>query len=147
MSLRDDLKKSLVEAAKAKDQVLLDTVRSIQSAIKYKEIEKRTELSEPEMLAAIATLCKQRRESIDQFQKGGRADLVAKETRELEILQRYLPAQLSRDEAEKAVLRAIEATGAKGPADMGRVMKAAMAELTGKADGKIVNEIVRSILK
>lgn len=140
------MKKSLVEAAKAKDQVRLDTVRAVQSAIRYREIEKKGELAEPEILAVISSLCKQHRESIDQFQKGGRPDLVAKETRELEILQAYLPAQLSRDQVEQVVRKVIEGTGAKGAGDMGRVMKAAMTELAGKADGRLVNEVVRSLL-
>lgn len=147
MSLKDELKKSLVEAAKAKDQVRLDAIRSVQSAIQYKEIEKRGELTETDVIAVIGTLCKQRRESIDQFQKGGRADLVAKETRELEILQKFLPAQLSREGVEKIVQRVIGEVGAKGADDFGKVMKAAVKELAGKADNRLVNEVVRSLLK
>ena len=147
MPSKDDLKRALVGAAKAKDQVWLDTLRSVQSALHYKEIEKRGELTEAEIFAIIGTLCKQRRESIDQFQKGGRADLVAKETRELEILQKYLPAQLSQAEVEKIVKRVIDEVGAKGPSEMGAVMKGVMKDLAGKADGKMVNEIVRSLLK
>lgn len=148
MSLKDDLQRALVDAAKARDQVRLDAIRSAQSAIHYREIEKkRGELTETEITAVIGTLCKQRRESIEQFQKGGRADLVAKEKRELEILEKYLPAQMSRPEVEKAVQRVIGELGAKGPGDMGRVMKAVMGELAGRADGKTVNEVVRSLLK
>jgi uncharacterized protein YqeY len=148
MSLKDDLKKTLVEAAKAKDQVWLDAIRSALSAIQYKEKEKvNVGLTEAEMLSVIGTLCKQRRESIEQFQKGGRADLVAKETRELEILQKFLPAQASRGEIEKVIQKVIVEVGAKGPQDLGLVMKGAMKELTGKADGKLVNEVVRSLLK
>jgi uncharacterized protein YqeY len=148
MSLKENLKKALVEAAKAKDQVRLDAVRSILSAIQYKEKERtNVELTEAEILAVIGTLCKQRRESIDQFQKGGRADLVAKESRELEILQKFLPEQLGRDEVEKTVQRLIAGLGAKGPNDFGRVMKEAVKELAGKADNRLVNEVVRSLLK
>ncbi len=147
MPLKDDLKKSLVESAKAKDQVRLDTIRSVQSAIQYREIEKKGALTDEEILSVLSGLCKKRRESIDQFQKGGRADLVAKETRELEILQKFLPAQLSREEVEKEIRKVIEQLGAKGAADMGRVMKGCMAGLSGKADGKVVSELVRSLLK
>ena len=147
MSLKDELKTSLVSAAKAKDQVLLDTIRAVQSAIRYKEIEKKSEFSDAEIIAVISTLCKQRRESIDQFQKGGRADLVAKETRELEILQKYLPAQLSEEEVKQTIQKIIADTGAKGPADMGRVIKEAMKQFAGKADGKAVSELVKSLLK
>lgn len=147
MSLKEELKSSLVKAAKARDQVSLDTVRSIQSAIRYKEIDKKHELTEEEIIQVISTLCKQHRESIDQFEKGGRVDLVAKEKQELQFLQKFLPAQLSRDEVLKIVQKAVSETGASGAADMGKVMKAAMKELSGKADGSVVNEVVRSLLK
>lgn len=147
MPLKDELKKSLVEAAKAKDQLRLDAIRSIQSAIHYKEIEKRGELTEAEQLAVIGTLCKQRRESIDQFQKGGRTDLVKKETLELEILQKFLPEQLPRTEVEKIVQKAIGDVGANGAGAIGPVMKAVMKEIAGRADGKMVNEVVRALLK
>lgn len=146
MSIRDDLKRSLVESAKARDQIRLDTVRSIQSAVRYKEIEKRGELTELEILSVIRTLCKQHRESIEQFKKGGREDLASKEERELGILEKYLPAQLSREEIEKVVKQVVAETGAKGAGDLGRVMKEAMKQLAGKADGKIVSEVVKSLL-
>lgn len=147
VSLREEFKKSLIEAAKARDQVRLDTIRAIQSAVKYKEIEKRGELTDPEILSVIGTLCKQRRESIEQFQKGGRQELADKESRELSILEKFLPAQLSRGEVEKVVGQAIKDLGAAGPSALGQVMKEAMKRLAGQADGKLVNEIVRSLLK
>lgn len=146
-SLREELKKSLVEAAKARDQVRLDTIRAVQSAIRYKEIDKKGELTDPEILSVIGTLCKQRRESIEQYTQGGRADLAEKESRELSILEKFLPAQLSRPEIEKIVGEVIAQTGASGAAAMGQVMKEAMKRLAGQADGKIVNEVVRSLLK
>ena len=146
-SLREELKKSLVEAAKAKDQLRLDAVRSVQSAIRYKEIEKRSELADAEILSVIGTLCKQRRESIDQFKKGGRQDLADKESKELAVLEKFLPAQLSKEEIEKTVAKAISDLGVSGPSAMGQVMKEAMARMAGQADGKVVNEIVRSLLK
>jgi uncharacterized protein YqeY len=147
MSLRDDLKKALVDSAKAKDQVQLDTIRGIQSAIRYKEIDKRGELTDPEILSVIQTLCKQRRESIEQFKNGGRTELAEKETRELQILEKYLPAQLSREAVEKAVSQVIADLKLSGPSAMGAVMKEVMKRLSGQADGKVVNEIVRSLLK
>jgi uncharacterized protein YqeY len=148
MALREDLKREMVEAMKAKDQLRLDTIRAIQSAIRYKEIEKKgVVLTEPEIVSVIGTLCKQRRESIDQFQKGGRADLAEKETRELEVLQKYLPAQLSRSEVETKVAAVIQELGITSPADMGRAMKEAMKRLAGQADGKVVSEVVSTLLK
>ncbi len=147
MSLKDDLKKASVEAAKARDQIWLDTIRSIQSGVHYKEIEKRSALNDTEILGVIKTLCKQRREAIESFEKGGRQDLADKEKREFAILEKFLPEQLSREEIEKIVRRVIGETGAKGPSDMGKVMKAALADLAGKADGKLVSEIVKGLLQ
>lgn len=148
MSIRDDLKRSLVEAAKAKDQLRLDTIRSVMTAVQYKEKEKaNVALTEPEILSVIQTLCKQHRESIDQFRKGAREDLAAKEERELGILEKYLPAQLSREEIEKAIAGVIAGLGVSGASAMGQVMKETMKQLAGKADGKVVSEIVRSLLK
>ncbi len=146
MSLKEDLKKTLVASAKAKDQVRLDTIRAIQSAVRYKEIEKRSELMDPEIVSVIGSLCKQRRDSIEQFQKGGRQDLVDKESRELGILQEFLPEPLSQEEIEKVIRKVIGETGAAGIKDMGNVMKVAVKELAGKADGKLVSDLVRSLL-
>jgi uncharacterized protein YqeY len=146
MAIRDDLKKTLVEAAKARDQVLLDTVRAVQSAIRYKEIDKKGELTEAEIFSVIQTLCKQRRESVEQYTQGGRTDLATQEARELEILQKMLPAQASAEDIEAAVRKAITDIGAKGPQDMGKVMKPALAALAGKADGKVVSELVKKLL-
>ncbi len=146
MAIRDDLKKTLVEAAKAKDQVLLDTIRAVQSAIRYKEIDKKLQLTDTEVFSVIQTLCKQRRESVEQYRQGGRNDLADKETRELDILQKMLPAQASTEEVEAAVRKAIAEVGAKGPQDMGKVMKPVLAALAGKVDGKVVSELVKKLL-
>lgn len=146
MSLREELKKSLIESAKAKDQVRLDTIRGVQSAIRYKEIDKKGELADNEILSVIQTLCKQRRESIEQYKGGGRTDLADKEARELGILEKFLPAQLSREHVEKIAKEVIGETGAKGATDMGRVMKEAMKRMAGQADGKLVSEVVKSLL-
>lgn len=146
MSIREELKKSSVESAKAKDQVRLDTIRGVQSAIRYKEIDKRGELTDQEILSVIQSLCKQRRESIEQYKGGGRTDLADKESRELSILEKFLPAQLSREQVEKVAKEIVGETGAKGAADMGRVMKEAMKRLTGQADGKLVSDVVKALL-
>ena len=146
MAIRDDLKKTLVEAAKAKDQVLLDTIRAVQSAIRYKEIDKKLQLTDTEVFSVIQTLCKQRRESVEQYRQGGRNDLADKETRELDILQKMLPAQASTEEVEAAVRKAIAEVGAKGPQDMGKVMKPVLAALAGKVDRKVVSELVKKLL-
>ena len=146
MAIRDDLKKTLVESAKARDQVLLDTVRGIQSAVRYKEIEKMGVLADAEILQVISGLCKQRRESIEQYQNAKRMDLVEKETRELKILQTFLPEQLSTDAIRTEVEKIIKSLDAKGPADMGRVIKEAMKVFAGRADGKTVSETVKSLL-
>ncbi|HEX5038429.1 MAG TPA: GatB/YqeY domain-containing protein [bacterium] len=145
--LRDEFKKALVESAKARDQVRLDTIRAVQSAVRYKEIEKKGTLTDPEILSVINTLCKQRRESIEQFKNGGRTELAEKEARELSILEKFLPAQLSKEDVEKAVAQVIKDLGASGASAMGNVMKETMKRLAGQADGKLVNEIVRSQLK
>ena len=147
MNISDGLKKAAVEAAKARDQVKLDTVRMASSAIHYREIEKRSPLEEAEGMSVISTLCKQRKEAMEQFEKGGRADLVAKEKRELEILLSFLPPQLSRDEIAAKARQVIEAVGAKSRQDMGKVIKVLMKELAGKADGAMVSSVIGELLK
>jgi uncharacterized protein YqeY len=146
-ALREELKKSQVEAAKAKDQLRLDTIRAVQSAVRYKEIDKKGDLTDAEILAVIGTLCKQRRESIEQFQKGGRQELADKESRELSILEKFLPAQLPREEIEKVVAQVVKDLAVSEASALGAVMKEAMKRLAGQADGKAVNEVVRSLLK
>jgi uncharacterized protein YqeY len=122
------------------------TLRTLKSAIKYAEIEARRELGEQDLFAVIAQQAKQRRESIEEFKKGRRDDLVEKETADLAILESYLPAQLSEEEIKakaEAVIAELGVTDMKG---MGQVMKQLMAELKGQADGKVVNQIVRQLL-
>ncbi len=147
MNISDGLKKAAVEAAKARDQVKLDTVRMASSAIHYREIEKRSPLEEAEGMSVSFPLCKQRKEAMEQFEKGGRADLVAKEKRELEILLSFLPPQLSRDEIAAKARQVIEAVGAKSRQDMGKVIKVLMKELAGKADGAMVSSVIGELLK
>lgn len=145
-NIREGLKQAMTDAAKGRDQVRLDTVRMVVSAIRYKEIEKKGLLENDELLRLISTLCKQRRESIEQFLKGGRQDLVDKETREIQILESFLPKQLSPTEVETLVKRVIGELGAAGPKDMGRVMKVVASQVAGQADGKVVSEIVKKML-
>ncbi len=147
MSILEGLKKAAVEAAKARDQVKLDTLRMATSAIHYKKIEKRAPLDEVEMQGVLVSLCKQRRESIELFEKGGRAELAAKEKRELGILLSFLPTQLGPAEIRKKAEEVIQSLGAKSPQEMGKVMKALMKELAGQADGSVVSSVVRDLLK
>ena len=146
MSLNDKLVDEMKQAAKAKEKLRLSTIRMIRASIKNKEIEKKKELDDKEIIETISTLVKQRKESITQFRQGKRDDLVRKEEAELEILLSFMPKQLSREEIEAEVMKAIQETEAESVKDIGKVMKILMTDLTGKADGRIVNEIVRERL-
>ncbi len=146
MSIKERLQQDLKESLKKKDTIRLNTIRSIINAIKNKEIDLRKEVTEEEIYAILNSLAKQRRESIEQYEKGGRQDLVDQEKRELEIILEYLPEQLSEKEIEKIVKETIEEVGASSMKDLGKVMKAIMPKVKGRADGKKVNEIVRSLL-
>lgn len=149
MSLKEDLIKQMNEAAKAQAKPRLGTLRNILAQVKNKEIAliKRTEgLSDEEVIAVIKTMVKQSLESIELFKKGGRQDLVDKEEAELKILQSFIPPQISRDEIKVVVIDIVKNLNASGPKDMGRVMKEVMPKLHGKADGKLVNEVVKEVL-
>lgn len=146
MGVQDDLKKAMTEAARGRDQLRLDAIRMVLSAVHYQEIEKRVALSDAQVMQVIAGLCKQRRESIEQFSKGGRQDLVDKESREIQILEAFLPTQLSERQVEEIVRQVIGELGASTQKDMGRVMKAVVQKTMGQADGKRVSEIVKSLL-
>lgn len=147
MSLKAQVLNDLKVAMKDRDQVRLDTIRFLQSAIKNREIELRpNEITDDEILAVVKKLVKQRKESIEQFQAAGRTDLVDKETAELKVLDGYLPSQMNRDEVEKLVIAAIAKVGAKTPKEMGAVMKEVLAQAAGRADNKIVSELVKSKL-
>ena len=146
MTIKEKLQQDLKESLKKKDTIRLNTVRSIINAIKNKEIDLRKELTEDEIYGILNTLAKQRRESIEQYEKGGRQDLVEQEKRELEIILEYLPEQLSDEEIEKIVKETIEEVGASSIKDMGKVMKAVMPKVKGRADGKKVNEMVKKFL-
>jgi uncharacterized protein YqeY len=134
------------QAMKSGDTVKRDTLRLLLSSVKNAEGAKLESLDEGEVLSVISKDVKRHQESIDAFKKGDRADLVAKEEAELKILQSYLPEQLSRDDVVKAAKEVIAAVGAAGPGDKGKVMQQLMPKLKGKADGKLINDVVTELL-
>ena len=147
MSIVESVSSSITEAMRQKDAGRLSALRMLKAAMMNKSVEKGHELDDAEALQVVQALVKQRRDSIEQFEKGGRPDLVAKETAELHILETYLPPAADTAVVEQAVVDAIAETGASSPKDMGKVMKAAMARLVGQTvDGKVVNELVRKKL-
>ena len=146
MSLLKQLDEDLRAAMKSSDAVKRSALRMAKAAIKNLQIEKGRELSDDEIVAVLSSMAKQRRESIEQFSKGGREDLAEKERQELSVLQSYMPAQLSTDEIESLILQAIQESSARSEADMGRVMKLLMPKVKGVADGKWVNSRVKELL-
>ena len=147
MALVDELGASIADAMRKHDAVRLSTLRMLKAALTNREIERGHALDEGESLQVVASLVKQRKDSIEQFTKGGRPELADKEQSEIRVLEAYLPAAADPAAVEQAVADAIQETGATSPKDMGRVMKAAMARLTGQTvDGKTVNELVRKKL-
>ncbi|HMB91588.1 MAG TPA: GatB/YqeY domain-containing protein [Rhodothermales bacterium] len=148
--LKDKLNEELKAAMRAKDAVRLRTIRALRAALLEKEIEERTggeaTLNEEQEMAVIQKQAKQRRDAMAQYEEAGREDLAAKEREELEIIDTYLPEQLDDDAIRKVLHEVIAATGATSPQDMGKVMGAAMKRLRGRADGRRINELVRSIL-
>jgi uncharacterized protein YqeY len=134
------------DAMKARDEVRLSTIRLVRSAVRNREIDLKREMGDQEVIETISSLVKQRRESIRLFAEAGRDDLVAKEERELAILLTFLPQQLSREEVAELVVRVIGECGAQGGKDMGRVMKALMPHVAGRADGKLVSDVVKEKL-
>jgi hypothetical protein len=146
MSLHEDIEEDLKKSLKAKDEIRISTLRMARSAIKYKEVEQRKKLEDDEILKVLSSLVKQHKDSIEEFKKGRREDLVQRETRELEILQSFMPAQLTEEEVTSVVTRTIAEIGASSMTDMGRVMKMAMERFAGQADGKKINEIVKKLL-
>ena len=144
MALSDKVNADITAAMKAKDAARLSALRMMKAALMNKGVEKGRDLEDAEVLQVFASLVKQRRDSIDQFSKAGRTDLVDKETAEIAVLEEYLPPAASSAEIDAAVAEAVAETGATAPKDMGKVMKAVMPKLAGKnADGKAVNEAVR----
>ena len=146
-TLSDQVNAGITEAMKAKDTVRLSALRMLKAAIMNKGVEKGRDLDDAEILQVVGALAKQRRDSIEQFAKAGRQDLVDKETGDLHVLEAFLPPGASAADIEAAVAEAIAETGAASAKDMGKVMKAVMPKLAGKtADGRAVNEAVRRAL-
>ncbi len=146
MGLKDDLSANVVKALKAKEKETVSTLRFFLSAVKNKEKDLRRDISDDEVQAVALAQVKQRQDSIEQFEKGGRQDLADKERAELEILKDYIPEQLSEDELREIVKAAITETGAESMKDMGKLMAAVMAKAKGKADGKVVSAMVKELL-
>ncbi len=144
MSLYDRLTEDLKFAMKSRDQLRMDVIRMIKAAVLNKEVELKRDLDDAEMSRVMTTLVKQRRESIEQFEKAQRQELAAKERQEIEIIESYLPKPLSPEELETLVTSVIADTGARSIKDLGAVMKAVMARLGGQTvDGKLVSELVK----
>ncbi len=147
MSLKERIVSDLTAAMKAKDAARLSTLRMVKANVMNREIEKGAALSDEEMQKALQSLVKQRRDSIEQYEKAGREELAAKERAEIEVIEAYLPQAASREEIEKAVGEAIAETGASSMREMGAVMKATQARLRcSRRDGRIVSEIVKAKL-
>ena len=147
MTLADEVTRAIGDAMRQRDAARLSALRMLKAALMNREVERGRTLEDAEARQVVASLVRQRRDSIEQFAKGGRQDLVAKETAEVEILQGYLPPTADPAVIEHAVVEAINETGATSPKDIGKVMKSAMAKLAGQiVDGKTVNECVRAKL-
>ncbi|MFN2226779.1 MAG: GatB/YqeY domain-containing protein [Anaerolineae bacterium] len=151
MSLREQLADDLKDAMRAQDEVRKRTIRSVIAAIKQAETNldakgRRVSVDDDGVLAILAKQAKQRKESIVEYSKGGRQDLVDEEQAELEILEAYLPQQLTREEIEAEAREAIRDIDATGRQDMGKVMRLLMERLRGRADGKVVNQVVTELL-
>ena len=145
-SLKQRIIGDMTAAMKAKDAARTSTLRMVKAAVQNREIEKGGELSEEELAKALQSLVKQRRDSVEQYERAGREDLAAKERAEIAVIEEYLPRAASREEIERIVAEVIAETGASSMKEMGAVMKAAQGRLGGAADGRTVSEIVRSKL-
>ena len=147
MAFINDVNAAIADAMRAKEVARLSALRMLKAALMNREVERGRPLDDGESRQVVSSLVKQRKDSIEQFTKGGRPDLAGKEAAEIEVLESYLPAPADPAVVERAVVEAISETGATSPKDIGRVMKAAMAKLAGQSvDGKSVNELVRQRL-
>ncbi|HEV2826546.1 MAG TPA: GatB/YqeY domain-containing protein [Pyrinomonadaceae bacterium] len=147
MSLKQQIISDLTASMKAQDAARTSTLRMVKAAFMNREIEKGSELDDEEMMKLLRSLVKQRRDSVEQYEKGGRQELADKEQSEIVVIEAYLPQAVSREEIEKAIDAALAETGATSMKDMGRVMKAAQTALAGKnADGRVVSDLVKTKL-
>ena len=146
MHLKDRLQEDLKAAMKSGDIARRDAIRLIASAIKQEEVDGQKTLGDDDVIALLMREAKKRRDSIEEAQRFGRTETVEKEQFELSLIESYLPQQLSREELEAEIRRAIEETGAKSAREMGNVMKVLMPRIKGRADGKLVNEMLKTLL-
>ena len=147
MSLKERIVKDMTAAMKSKEAARLSTLRMVKAAVQNREIEKGGELTDEEMTKVLQSLVKQRRDSVEQYEKAGRSELAEKERAEIAVIEEYLPRAATREEIERAVSEAVAETGATSMKEMGAVMKAALTRLAGRnADGRTVNEVVKSKL-
>jgi uncharacterized protein YqeY len=146
VSLRERITEDMKAAMRAKDAERLSTIRMLLAACKQREVDERIVLDDAAVIGLVDKLIKQRKDSISAFEQGGRADLVAKESAEIQVLQAYLPQRLSADETAAAVAAIVAQLGASGPGDMGKVMAAAKAQLAGKADMASLSAAVKQAL-
>jgi uncharacterized protein len=146
VGLKSEIQDAMKAAMKGGDKVVLSTLRLLLSALHNEEIKQHRELGTEEIQKTVASLCKQRQESIEFFRKGGRTDLLRQEEAELAVLRRLLPEAMSEDDVRAAIQSSIEEVGAKGLGDLGRVMKQVMPKVAGRTDGKRVSELVKEIL-
>lgn len=146
MSLKEKIVGDMKDAMRAKDAKRLGTIRMLTAAMKQKEVDERIELNDQQVLAIIEKMIKQRKDSITQFEAGGRPDLADNEKAEMEVLVAYMPAALSDDEIEKEVAAAVAGTNASGPQDMGKVMGVLKGRLAGRADMSAVSALVKKAL-
>jgi uncharacterized protein YqeY len=146
MELRETIDADIKNALKTGAKDKLSTLRMLSAALKNKQIDKRRALTEDEVTETVRSLIKQRKDSIEQFGKGGRQDLVDKEAAEVAVLEAYLPQQMSREEIEVMVRDVVARTGAQGAKDMGKIMKELIPLVGARADGKLVSELVKQAL-
>ena len=146
MTLKEQITEDMKSAMRAKEAERLGTIRLLLAAIKQREVDERITVDDAGIIAIIEKLIKQRKDSIEQFQKAGRTDLVDQESKELAILQAYMPAQLSAAEVQSAIQKIIADLGASGPQDMGKVIGELKAQLAGKADMGMVSGLVKAAL-
>ncbi|MBW5444890.1 GatB/YqeY domain-containing protein [Cohnella sp. CFH 77786] len=146
MNLADRLNEDMKQAMKSGDKFRLSTIRLVRASIKNQEIELRRPLNDDEMIQVVSRELKQRRDSLQDFQKAGREDLVANVSAEIEIISQYLPQQLTEEEIKEIVLQTMQETGASSKSDLGKLMGALMPKVKGRADGKLVNQLVQQLL-
>jgi uncharacterized protein len=146
MTFKNKVDREMILAAKATDKIRLSALRMLKNGLHNREIDLKRELNEAEFFQLLSGMVKQRRDSIEQFDRGGRPDLVEKEEAELKVIREFMPVQMSETELDAIIAEAIRETGAAGVRDMGKVMKILMPKVAGKADGKTVGEKVKLIL-